>query len=245
MLNWSFANGLCLLDWTRADFEEYSALIQNPPSDWEALGKQTRYIGTPAKDFRDWPINPNWKLFQSNRGADSTDKIDKNVWKREIRCVKQFLDFYLKDVQVTHENVADHVPETLLFREPKPRASLSDETINWMLGALQRLDLSTHDLQVITMYLVVARHSIRPMWQVLGTPSSPGRIDQFSRNGQGVWQEPHHKTGQPTPLPAEFGRAFERYLSYLNIDPRGRCLPQAFSTKKTRQTRWSSKGSGA
>lgn len=128
---------------------------------------------------------------------------------------------WTKDVQVTRENVADHVPGTLVFKEPKPRASISDETMNWMLGALQRLDLSTHDLQVISMYLIVARHSIRPIWQVLGTPSSPGRIDQFSRNGQGVWQEPHHKTGQPTPLPAEFGRAFERYLNYMNIDPKG------------------------
>ena len=30
--NWSFANNRCLLDWTRTDFESYSAFIINPTS---------------------------------------------------------------------------------------------------------------------------------------------------------------------------------------------------------------------
>ncbi|RML35355.1 Integrase protein [Pseudomonas savastanoi pv. glycinea] len=219
MLNWSFANEVCLLDWTHEDFDDYSEFIQNPPPDWEAPGKQTRYLGTPAKDFKDWAINPNWKLFQRNHNSEPSGAIDKNVWKREIRCVKQFLDFYLKDVRATRKNVADRTPETLVFKEPEPRATITDETMTWMLSALPRLPLSAHDVQVVSMYLVIARHSVRPMWQVLGNLSAPGRIDQFSRNDQGVWQEPHRKTGLPTALPPEFGRAFERYLNYLNIDP--------------------------
>lgn len=77
MLNWSFANELCLLDWTRADFEDYSGFIQNPPSDWEAPGTQARYLGSPAIDFQNWPINPNWKLFQSDRGSEPIGEIDK------------------------------------------------------------------------------------------------------------------------------------------------------------------------
>lgn len=54
MLNWSFANNRCLLDWTRADFENYSAFIINPTSVWVTSSKQTRFLGSPAMDFRIW-----------------------------------------------------------------------------------------------------------------------------------------------------------------------------------------------
>lgn len=68
-----------------------------------------RFIVCPLA-FRDWPFNPNWALFQGNRGAspdgDSSEEIDKNVRKREILCVKQSMDFYLKDVDASGENVA-------------------------------------------------------------------------------------------------------------------------------------------
>ncbi|MDB1111361.1 hypothetical protein PUN49_01055 [Pseudomonas extremaustralis] len=83
MLNWSFANDRCLLDWTREDFEEYSTFILNPTSAWFSPSKQTRFLGSLAMDFLDWPINTNWMLFQGARGAnpedDSSLEIDKNV----------------------------------------------------------------------------------------------------------------------------------------------------------------------
>ena len=220
MLNWSFANDLCLLDWTRTDFESYSDFIRSPTSDWVAPGKQTRFQGSPAMDFRDWPINPNWKLFQSDRSAESSNEIGENVWKREIRCVKQFMDFYLKDVSANRENVASEKLESLVFKVPVSRGSISDEVMEWMLVILPSLPLSTHHSHLIAMYLTIARYSVRHMWHVLGDASSPGRVDQFSRDAQGVWLETHPKNGVSTALPPAFGRVFERYLAYLNIDVR-------------------------
>lgn len=219
MLNWSFANNLCLLDWTRADFESYSVFIQSPTSDWATPGKQPRFLGSPATAFLDWPINPKWKLFQGVRAADSSEGIDKNVWKREIRCVTQFMDFYLKDVSATRQNVASKKLESLVFKASEARGTISDEVMEWMLATLPSLPLSTHRIHLIAMYLMIARHSARPMWQVLGARSSVGRVDQFKRNAQGIWLEGHFKNGTSVPLPPAFGQAFERYLLYLNIDP--------------------------
>ena len=221
MLNWSFANRICLLDWTRTDFERYAEFIQNPPPSWKAPGKQVRYLGSPAKDFRDWPINPNWRVFHSRRGAEPAREMDRNVWQVEIRCVSQFMDFYLKDVCATRKNVAAERLKTLEFRKQEARAEITDEIMDWILDALRSVDLSAHTVHVVSFYLIIARHSVRPLSQVLGNASAPGRIDQFSRNDQGVWHEAHPKTRDPTPLSPEFGRAFERYLNYLNIDPEG------------------------
>lgn len=231
MLNWSFANDRCLLDWTRADFEDYAAFILNPTSAWVALSKQTRFLGSAAMDFRDWPINPNWALFQGNRGAssdgDSSEEIDKNVWKREILCVKQFMDFYLKDVDASRANVALKTPKSLVFKRPEALGTISDEVLEWMLKTILDLSISPHIARLMQMYLSIARYSVRPMWQVLGSPSNPGRIDQFTRDGHGTWLEPHPKTASPVPLPSAFGQAFDRYLIYLNIDP-GQPLPASY-----------------
>lgn len=47
-LNWSFASDRCLLDWTRADFEDYAAFILCPTSALVAPSKQTRFLGSAA-----------------------------------------------------------------------------------------------------------------------------------------------------------------------------------------------------
>lgn len=218
MLNWSFANDVCLLDWTRADFESYSDFIRSPISVWATSSKQKRFLANAALDFQDWAINPNWKPFHGARTGESFEKIDENVWKREIRCVKQFMDFYLKDVSAKRENVALAKLEFLMFKTSQARGTISDEVMEWILSKLQSLPLSTHHSSLIAMYLTIARYSGRPLWQVLGTDSSPGRVDQFRLDTHGMWLESHPTNGSSVPLPGAFGRAFERHLIHLNID---------------------------
>lgn len=217
MLNWSFANDLCLLDWTSADFESYSEIIRRPSSVWASSTIQPRFLFDVALDFKDCAMNPNWKPFQKNRTSESFVEIDENVWKREIRCVTQFMDFYLKDVSATRLNVAAAKLDWLSFEEPQARGSISDAVMEWIFGMLPNL-LSPHNSHLIEMYLTIARHTVRPMWQVLGTASSPGRIDQFMRNERGNWLESHPRNGSVVPLPWAFSRTFDRYLVYLNID---------------------------
>ncbi|WP_245219112.1 integrase [Pseudomonas vranovensis] len=218
MLNWSFANDVCLLDWTRADFERYSEFIRSPLSAWATSSKQTRFWGDAATDFKYWPINPNWKPFQDTRTCKFFEEIDKNVWKREIRCVKQFMDFYLNDVSSKRENVASAKLDCLMFKPSKARGTISDEVLEWVLLMLPSLTLSTHQSNMIAMFLMIARYSARPLWQVLGSASSPGRVDQFRRDVHGTWLENHPRDGSSVPLPATFGRVLERYLIHLNID---------------------------
>lgn len=218
MLNWSFANSLSLLDWTDADFKAYVAFIQSPNADWASQSLQARFVVTHGKDYCDYPINPHWKLFQTARAADPSDAaIDRNVWKREIRSVTQFLEFYLKDVSASRPNVAAAKLDWLSFKKPEARGSISDVVLEWILTTLPNL-LTPHHSHLIEMYLMIARHSGRPMWQVLGTASSPGRIDQFKRDQHGNWLESHPKNGSEVILPRVFSQAFNRYLAYLNID---------------------------
>jgi hypothetical protein len=128
------------------------------------------------------------------------------------------MDFYLKDVSAKRENVALAKLEFLMFKTSQARGTISDEVMEWILSSLQYLPLSTHRSNMIALYLIIARHSGRPLWQVLGTDSSPGRVDQFRRDTHGTWLESHPTNGSSVPLPAEFGRAFERHLIHLNID---------------------------
>jgi hypothetical protein len=218
MLNWSFANDVCLLDWTRADFESYSDFIRRPGIVWATSNIQARFLVDVAMDFQNWAINPNWKPFLGVRTSESFEEIDWNVWKREIRCVTQFMDFYLKDVSAKRENVALAKLEFMMFKTSQARGTITDEVMKWMLSAIQNLPLSTHHCTMLAMYLTIARHSCRPLWQVLGTDSNPGRIDQFRRDAHGTWLENHPTNGSSVPLPAAFGRAFERYLIHLNVD---------------------------
>lgn len=217
MLNWSFANNLSLLDWTDADFRDYVGFVQTPDSDWASPSIQPRFLVSPGKDYHDYPINPEWKLFHTARASKSSDAIDRNVWKREIRSVTQFMDFYLKDVSAMRPNVSAAKLDWLSFKEPQARGSISDVVMEWIFETLPNL-LSPHNSHLIEMYLTIARHTVRPMWQVLGTASSPGRIDQFMRNERGNWLESHPKNGSAVPLPPAFSRTFDRYLVYLNID---------------------------
>lgn len=194
MLNWSFANNLSLLDWTDADFRDYVGFVQTPDSDWASPSIQPRFLVSPGKDYHDYPINPEWKLFHTARASKSSDAIDRNVWKREIRSVTQFMDFYLKDVSAMRPNVSAAKLDWLSFKEPQARGSISDVVMEWIFETLPNL-LSPHNSHLIEMYLTIARHTVRPMWQVLGTASSPGRIDQFMRNERGNWLESHPKNG--------------------------------------------------
>lgn len=65
------------------------------------------------------------------------------------------------------------------------------------------------------------------MWQVLENSSNPGHVDQLTRDRHDTWLEPHPKTASPVRLPSSFGQAFDRYLTYLNIDP-GQPLPASY-----------------
>lgn len=217
MLNWSFANSLSLLDWTDADFKGYVGFIKTPNGDWASSSNHARFLVSPGKDYCDYPINPLWKLFNTSRASDSSAAIDKNVWKREIRSVTQFLDFYLKSVAATRPNVAAAKLDWLSFKESEPRGTISDLVLEWIFETLPSL-LSPHTFRLIEMYLTIARHTGRPMWQVLGTLSSPGRVDQFMRNEHGHWLESNPRNGPPVLLPLAFSKTFDRYLVYLNID---------------------------
>ncbi|WP_154215218.1 hypothetical protein [Pseudomonas syringae] len=139
MLNWSFANNVSLLDWTDADFKSYVGFIQTHDSAWATRSVQPRFLVSPGKDFHDYPINPDWKLFQSARAANSSDAIDRNVWKREIRSVTQFMDFYLKDVSATRPNVAAAKLDWLSFKEQQARGSISDVVMEWIFETLPNL----------------------------------------------------------------------------------------------------------
>ncbi|WP_224788197.1 hypothetical protein [Pseudomonas fluorescens] len=88
----------------------------------------------------------------------------------------------------------------------------------WIFEKLPSL-LDTHRFRIIEMYLTIARYSDQPMWNVLGTASSPGCLDQFTRGADGRWLEYHPKKRVPVPLSTEFDTVFDRYLLYLNIEP--------------------------
>ena len=106
------------------------------------------------------------------------------------------------------------------------------------------LPISLHIARLIQMYLTIARYSVRPLWQVLGNAPNPGRIDQFTRDGQGTWLEPPPKMGSPVPLLSAFAQVFDRYLTNLNIDA-SLCPLRICSPASTRPAPMTSEASDA
>ncbi|MCX2708223.1 MULTISPECIES: integrase [Pseudomonas] len=221
MLNWSFANELSLFEWTRDEFEHYADFIAKPDESWCTSSRQPRFIPDAQRDFRAWAINPAWLPFDESRITGSENEIEENIWKREIRIVSQFLNFYLQDVGASRLNVANAPLAHLVFKQPETRETITDAEMTWILRNLKRL-LSSHDFQAIEMGLIIARYSSQPLGRVIGSATSPGRLDQFIIDESGRWFE--RKTGAVgwKKMPRKFDQVFNRYLQYLNIDKR--CL---------------------
>lgn len=218
MLNWSFAHGLSLVDWRRNDFENYAEFVLNPPKAWTVYGQQARFVQEPGVAFEGWSINPIWRPFLDSRSIGDDGEIEKNVWKREIRCATQFLDFYLKDTSASRENVAAQPLADLAFKQPKAIGFLTDAELEWVLKSLPNF-LGMHEFRIIEMYLIMARYSGRRLWSVMGTARSPSHLDQFNRRSDGRWVELRSAKDGWLPLTPHFDKVFDRYLSYLNIDP--------------------------
>jgi len=143
---------------------------------------------------------------------------EKNVWKREIRCATQFLDFYLKDTSASRENVAAQPLADLAFKQPKAIGFLTDAELEWVLKSLPNF-IGVHEFRIIEMYLIMARYSGRRLWSVMGNARSPGLLDQFNRRSDGRWVELRSAKDGWLPLSPHFDEVFGRYLRYLNIDP--------------------------
>lgn len=160
----------------------------NPPKAWTVYGKQARFVQEPGVAFEDWSINPIWRPFLDSRSIGDDGEIEKNVWKRAIRCATQFLDFYLKDTSASRENVAAQPLADLAFKQPKAIGFLTDAELKWVLKSLPNF-LGVYEFRIIEMYLIMARYSGRRLWSVMGNARSPGHLDQFNRRSDGRWVE--------------------------------------------------------
>lgn len=200
MLNWSFAHGL------------------SPPKAWIVSGKQARFVQEPSVAFEDWPINPIWRPFTDSRTIGDDGEIEKNVWKREVRCAMQFLDFYLKDTSASRQNVAAQPLPNLAFKQPKAIGFLTDAQLDWVLKSLPNF-MGVHEFRIIEMYPIMARYSGRQLWSVMGNARAPGHLDQFNRRSDGRWVELRSAKDGWVPLSPHFDEVFGPYLRYLNIDP--------------------------
>jgi len=56
----------------------------------------------------------------ANPDGDSSGYIDNYIWVREILRVKQFVDFYLKDVKVSRANVSSENAKIASTQGSKP-----------------------------------------------------------------------------------------------------------------------------
>ncbi|MFT2159862.1 integrase [Pseudomonas putida] len=220
MLNWSFANEVSMIDLTRDDFIRYADFIAKPDPRWCTPGVQARFISDAQHEFRDWAINPAWLPFKLSRTSGSENEIEKNVWKREIRIVTQFLNYYLQDVGANRPNVAKAPLPHLVFKQSTAREVLSDAEMTWVIRNLERL-MTSHDFQSTEMYLTIARYSSQQMERVIGSSTRPGRLNQFILDEDGRWLERKTDGRGWRRLSTAFDEVFNRYLNYLNIDSHG------------------------
>ncbi len=90
--------------------------------------------------------------------------------------------------------------------------------MDWYLSNLQDLRYSESYKIITLVYFALARSSRLKRRRLIGTRSSPGLRNQFSKNFDGKWGETL-PGGEFKALGKQFTLIFERYLRHLGLDP--------------------------
>lgn len=223
MLLWSFHSRKPLLDWGEQQVDGFLSFYCDPPVECTAASLRNRFMEDFSAPFKDWAINPDWRLFRRSLDRNgSLNPVTRDVFSHVVFHAKQFFDFYLTSTGSSRANPADGFSSA--FRNlnwSKSSVVLTERQLDWLLAnALTSRDHHRQALQML-MYFGFARYTNLSAKQIVGTPSAQFTLDRLRREPDGGWSLSASSCGVSDNwlrLPAPMSPLIERYLQSRQVD---------------------------
>jgi hypothetical protein len=223
MLLWSFHTRVPLLDWDEQQVDGFLSFYCDPPLGCTAASVGNRFLKDYSAPFKDWAINPDWRLFRRTPGVNrSLNPVTRDVFLRLVSLLRHFFDFYLLSTGSPHANPADEFSSSSRkLNWSRSSVVLTETQLDWLLtDALTSRVKSRHALQVM-MYLGFARYTNLTAKQVVGSPSEQFTLDRLRHETDGDWSLSVSSSGVSDSwlrLPATMSPLIERYLQSRQLD---------------------------
>ncbi len=212
-----------LLDWDEQQVDGFLSFYCDPPVGCTAASVRNRFLEDYSAPFKDWAINPDWRLFRRTPGGNgSLNPITRDTFLHLVFHVKHFFDFYLLSTGSPHVNPADGFSSASRnLNWSKSSVVLTERQLDWLLtDALTSRVHSRQALQMM-MYFGFARYTNLTAKQVVGSPSAQFTLDRLRRETDGDWSLSASSSGVSDSwlrLPAPMSPLIERYLQSRQVD---------------------------
>jgi hypothetical protein len=223
MLLWSFHTRVSLLDWDEQQVDGFLSFYCDPPLGCSAASVGNRFLEDYSAPFKDWAINPDWRLFRRiPDGNGSLNPVSRNAFAGLVFHVKHFFDYYLLSTGSPHANPADGFSSASSgLNWCKSSVVLTERQLDWLLT--DALTSRVHRRQAIQvmMYFGFARYTKLTAKQVVGSPSAQLTLDRLRHETDGDWSLSVPSSGVSESwlrLPAPMSPLIEKYLQTRQVD---------------------------
>ncbi|VVP85026.1 hypothetical protein PS925_00842 [Pseudomonas fluorescens] len=217
MLNWSFLNGMCLLDWDHDNFSKFLIFLKQPPNAWCSESPHTRYMSTPITSYRDWELNDKWRPFYRFIDNAQVGIQGRRDMQRSAQIAREFFAFYISKTGIAKPNCAALVPADFINEAPLNRPSKihNPSELNWAFTQVMKSPTQVLRSEQVLLYMAIARFTVIHVGQVR-------YLNQFFKGLNGNWMFHNGQLGAATiELSPEFSDYLERYFIYYGISLNG------------------------
>jgi len=223
MLLWSFHARVPLLDWDEQQVDGFLSFYCDPPVGCTAASVRNRYLEDYSAPFKDWAINPDWRLFRRTPGGNgSLNPVTRERFLRLVFHVKRFFDFYLLSTGSPRANPADGFSSASRnLNWSKSSVVLTERQLDWLLTDALASRVHRRQALQMMMYFGLARYTNLTAKQVVGSPSAQFTLDRLRHETDGDWSLSASSNGVSDNwlrLPAAMSPLIERYLQSRQVD---------------------------
>ncbi|WP_368839721.1 hypothetical protein [Pseudomonas guariconensis] len=223
MLLWSFHIHVPLLDWKEQQVQRFLDFYCDPPVGCTGSAVHSRFVEECSVPFRDWAINPEWRLFRRTAsGPGSLTPITRESCKRLAAHLQHFFDFYRSFTGSSRANPAEEVTSiTSRLSKSKSLVVLTEKQLDWLFtDALSSRVHARQSLQVMV-YLGLARYTNLTAKQIIGNFNAGFTLDRLRLESDGGWSLAKVSNGVSESwmrLPKPMTPLIQRYLQSRHVD---------------------------
>lgn len=228
-LLWSFHTHVPLLDWDEQRVLCFLDFYCDPPVGCTAVAAHSRFVEECSVPFKDWAINPEWRLFRRTpSGPGLLMPLTRDPCRRLVSNLQHFFDFYRWYTGSRRANPAEDASSiTRKFPMSRGSAVLTEKQLDWLFTfALSSRVHARQSLQ-LAVYLGLARYTNLTAKQIIGNFNMGFTLDRLRLESDGDWSLSEALSGVPESwrrLPKPMSPLIQRYLQSRHVDL-GRPLP--------------------
>jgi len=182
MLNWSYLNGISLLDWNHSEFCNFINFLKQPPDTWCSQTRHSKFVSSPLAPFSEWKFNGKWRLFCRSIDGTNVRIQSRRDLQRSAQIVREFFAYYISTTGIRKDNCAENVPDFILDGMPANAPSLAHlpYELDWTFEQVLNNSAVVRRPEQILLYLAMARFSIIHIRHAQN-------LSQFFKVGDGAW----------------------------------------------------------